>query len=264
LTTSERTRVFVQETKVMLSHHWRLWIWAVLLMSGFNFLSHGSQDLFPVYLETTKHQSDHKATIATIIGNCGAITGGALAGTLSQYIGRRLAASICILIVGAFIPLWILPSSFSGLAAGAFCIQIGVQGAWGVIPVYLNELSPPAFRALFPGLTYQLGNMVSSASAQIEATGAAHQRILVDGKDTPDYGKVQGIFMGVICVFTLFMLFIGPENHSSHFEKHKLAFEKGGGLDDAYIDNEVGGGTPDTNSLDEKKHAGSDRRVETA
>ncbi|CAL1712690.1 unnamed protein product [Somion occarium] len=218
--------------------HWLLCIYAVLLMTGFNFLSHGSQDLYPTYLQQSKGFTDHNATVATIIGNCGAIAGGAIAGWVSQYIGRRLTIVIFVLLIGAFIPLWILPSSFAGLAAGAFCIQFGVQGAWGVIPIQLAEMSPPAFRATFPGVAYQLGNMVSSASAQIEATGGKNLRTTIPGKegDVPDYATVQGILMGVVAAFVLIITIIGPENHGSHFEKAKAAFEEGAGRDELVED----------------------------
>ncbi|TFK34319.1 MFS general substrate transporter [Crucibulum laeve] len=230
-----KTRVFLHETKEMLKRHWLLCIYAILLMTGFNFLSHGSQDLYPTYLQSSKNFSAHNATVATIIGNCGAIAGGMIAGWLSQYIGRRLTIILFVLLIGAFIPLWILPSSFGALAAGAFCIQFGVQGAWGVIPIQLAEMSPPAFRATFPGVAYQIGNMVSSASAQIEATGGDNLRttILKDGKqqDVPDYATVQGILIGVVAAFVIFITIIGPENHGSHFEKSKAAFEEGAGRD---------------------------------
>ena len=143
---------------------------------GFNFLSHGSQDLYPTYLKTSKGFSVRDAIVATIIGNCGAITyallafiisiiyplhssGGAIAGSVSQYIGRRLTIILFVFLSGVFIPLWILPYSFSGLSAGAFWVQFGVQGAWGVIPIQLAEMSPPGFRATFPGVAYQLGNV---------------------------------------------------------------------------------------------------------
>jgi SHS family lactate transporter-like MFS transporter len=85
--------------------------------------------------------------------------GGVFAGYISQHIGRRLTIIIFVCLVGAFIPLWILPSGFGKLAAGAFCVQFGVQGAWGVVPIFLAEMSPPAFRATFPGVAYQLGNV---------------------------------------------------------------------------------------------------------
>ncbi len=86
---------------------------------------------------------------------------------VSQYIGRRLTIIIFVLWAGAFIPLWILPSSFGGLSAGAFWLQFGVQGAWGVIPIQLAEMSPPGFRATFPGVTYQLGNVSTSPSLAV-------------------------------------------------------------------------------------------------
>ncbi|KAI0826819.1 carboxylic acid transporter [Trametes gibbosa] len=232
--TTKKTQIFLHETGQMLKKHWLLCIYAVLLMTGFNFLSHGSQDLYPTYLTNAKLFTDHDATIATIIGNCVSHSGGAIAGWLSQYIGRRLTIIIFVLLIGAFIPLWILPSSFGALAAGAFCIQFGVQGAWGVIPIQLAEISPPAFRATFPGVAYQLGNMVSSASAQIEATGAANLHTTVidhngQPKEVSDYATVQGILIGVVAAFVLLITIIGPENYGSHFEKSKTAFEEGGG-----------------------------------
>ncbi|KAG6370532.1 carboxylic acid transporter protein [Boletus reticuloceps] len=241
-TTTDKTKVFLHETKEMLKTHWKLCVYAVLLMSGFNFLSHGSQDLYPTYLETTKGFSSHDATIATIIGNCRVFSvrysGGVVAGYMSQYLGRRLT----IVLVHSFIPLWILPNSFGPLSAGAFFIQFGVQGAWGVIPIQLAELSPPAFRATFPGVAYQLGNMVSAASSQIEATGGRNLQttIYVDGQPKPvnDYATVQGIFIGTIAAYVVLVTIFGPENHSSHFEKHKTAFEEGGGRDDAVLEGE--------------------------
>lgn len=240
--TAKKTKIFIKETKEMLKRHWVLCIYAILLMTGFNFLSHGSQDLYPTYMTVSKGFSTHDATIATIIGNCGAIAGGAFAGTISQWIGRRLSILIHVVLIGVFIPLWILPSSFSALAAGAFCIQWGVQGAWGVIPIHLSEMSPPAFRATFPGVAYQIGNMVSSAAAQIEATAGDNLKITVvqNGvvKQVPDYAKVQGILIGVVAAFVFVLTLIGPENHGSHFENHKTAFEEGGGRDDAYYENE--------------------------
>lgn len=242
-TTTNKTKVFLHETWEMLKTHWLLCVYAILLMTGFNFLSHGSQDLYPTYLEDSKGFTQHQATVATIIGNCGAIVGGVIAGWVSQYIGRRLTIVIFVLLIGAFIPVWILPSTFSGLAAGAFCMQFGVQGAWGVIPIQLSEMSPPAFRATFPGVAYQLGNMVSSASSQIEATGGKNLRttLLVDGewKDIPDYATVQGIFIGCVAAFVLFITIVGPENHGSHFEQHKPAFEEGAARDDAVLQDNV-------------------------
>jgi SHS family lactate transporter-like MFS transporter len=86
-------------------------------------------------------------------------SGGGIAGAVSQFIGRRLTIIVFVVLAGVFIPLWVLPNSFGGLSAGAFWLQFGVQGAWGVIPIQLAEMSPPGFRATFPGVTYQIGNV---------------------------------------------------------------------------------------------------------
>ncbi|CUA74600.1 Carboxylic acid transporter protein homolog [Saccharomyces cerevisiae S288c] [Rhizoctonia solani] len=118
---------------------------------------------------------------------------------------------------------------------GLFC----VQGAWGVIPIFLAEMSPPAFRATFPGVAYQLGNVISSASAQIEATGGEHLRTTVQGKNVPDYAKVQGIFLGCVAAYLVVVTIFGPEHHGSEFEKHKTAFEEGGGADNAHVQEDV-------------------------
>ncbi|KAI0059595.1 carboxylic acid transporter [Artomyces pyxidatus] len=254
-TTAVRTGRFWAGMRVMLKKHWAYCIYAVLLTAGLSFLSHGSQDLYPTYLTKSKGFNNYQSTVATIIGNCGAIAGGAAAGFSSQYIGRRLAMAILVLLAGAFIPLWILPTSFGALSAGAFFIQFGVQGALGVVPIQLAELSPPAFRATFPGVAYQFGAMVASASSQIEATGGDHLKttLIVDGKPTtvPNYATVQGIFIGIAAVFTLFVIILGPENHGSHFEKHKVAFEEDSVSDELVVEHDA-----------ERKSAGSQYRRE--
>jgi len=220
---------------------------------GFNFLSHGSQDLYPTYLQKTKGFDSYHSTVATIIGNCGAIVGGAIAGSVSQYIGRRLTIIIFVLFAGAFIPLWILPSSFGGLSAGAFWLQFGVQGAWGVIPIQLAEMSPAGFRATFPGLCYQIGNMISSASAQIEATGGDHLKttIIENGTATvvPDYARVQGILIGVVAVYIIVLTIVGPEKHGSNFEQHGVAFAENTN-------------TPERHAVDNEKLTRGDSRSE--
>ncbi|KAF9050594.1 MFS general substrate transporter [Panaeolus papilionaceus] len=235
---SQTTRIFTVETGRMFRAHWMLCIYAVLFMAGLNFLAHGSQDLYPTYLQQSKGFSSHDATVATIIGTCVYNRGSIFASWLSQYTGRRLF----IMYVHAFIPLWILPSSFGALAAGVFWVQWGVQGVLGrnVMPIQLAELSPPAFRATFPGVTYQIGALISSASAQIEATAGGHLRttIIKNAKvtDVPDYATVQGILIGTVVAFTIFITIIGPELHRSHFEKHKITFLEGSIEEDATIE----------------------------
>ncbi|KAJ7670994.1 hypothetical protein B0H14DRAFT_3909461 [Mycena olivaceomarginata] len=127
---------------------------------------------------------------------------------------------------------------------------------WGVILIHLAEMAPPAFRATFPGVAYQLGNMASSASAQIEAAGGKHLKTTIKSVVVPDYGKVQEIPIGVVAAFVIFITVIGPENHGSHFEKHRVVFDKGGGSDDVWIDND--------GVHQETGHAAHDRDVEGA
>ncbi|KAJ7303500.1 MFS general substrate transporter [Mycena albidolilacea] len=255
---AQKTRVFIRETNAMLKKHWMLCIYAVLLLTDFNFLAHGSQDLYPTYVQENKGFSTHASVVATIIGNCGAIAGGAVAGWASQFLGRRITIVLCEILTGAFIPLWILPNGFAALAAGAFCIQFGVQGAWGVIPIHLTEMAPPAFRATFPGVAYQIGNMIASAAAQIEATSGDHLKTFVNGKVIPDYGKVQGILIGAVAAFVILITIIGPaENHSSHFENHRVAFDERGAGDNAFIDDAKGvlsnSGRPDREKASEER-----------
>ncbi|KAK8847478.1 hypothetical protein IAR55_005336 [Kwoniella newhampshirensis] len=223
----ETTRLFFIEMKNMFRTNWLRWIWAVCLMTFFNFFSHGSQDLYPRYLTSSKHFTAKQASKATIISNCGAVVGGTIAGYCSQYIGRRFAILVCIFFTGAFAPLWLIPSSFGALSSGAFFAQAGVQGAWGIVPVYLGEVSPPAFRALFAGLSYQLGNMASSGAAQIEAD--AGETLKLHGTETPDYAKIIGILMGAVMAWGILCVICGPEADHSHFEEAKVATQRGGG-----------------------------------
>ncbi|GAA5820011.1 hypothetical protein JCM11251_005447 [Rhodosporidiobolus azoricus] len=226
---SEKSRIFLRSAWDALKLHWVRCIFAVCLMTGFNFFSHGSQDVYPSYVQESKGLSAHLSTVATIIGNCGAIAGGTVAGYVSQFLGRRLTIIVMCIWTCCFIPLWYLPTSFGGLAAGAFFVQFGVQGAWGVVPIYLSELSPVAFRAVWPGVAYQLGNMVSSASAQIEATAGSNIRT---ADDKPNYGLIGTILISVVAGWLIGCCLIGAEQHGSHFEKGKAAFEEGGGNDE--------------------------------
>ncbi|KAJ9091933.1 hypothetical protein QFC21_007046 [Naganishia friedmannii] len=254
---------FLRELRTMLKVNWKRAIWAVLLgrnsfagyrMTGFN-LSHGSQDLYPTYLQKTKLLSGPLSSKATIIANCGAIVGGIIAGYASQYTGRRLAIIGMLLFIACFIPLWIIPSTFGPLSAGAFFVQFGVQGAWGCVPIYLAESSPSAFRASFSGVAYQLGNMISSAAAQIEAKAGETLRVTVHGKNLPDYAKVQGILIGVVIIWTLFFVLIGPEAHGAHFEDAKVAFESGAGKDvpEAHLETFPGHSEQEEGQYDSKK-----------
>ncbi|EFP81651.2 MFS transporter, SHS family, lactate transporter [Puccinia graminis f. sp. tritici CRL 75-36-700-3] len=204
-------KVYLDSLTAAVKQYWGRFVFAILLMTGFNFLSHGSQDLYPTYAQITKGMSKHQASLLTIIGNCGAITGGILGGWSSQFLGRRLAIIAMCIWTGAFIPLWILPTSFSGLALGAFFLQFGVQGAWGVVPIYLSEIAPPACLAIFTGLTYQLGNMISAASTQIEARAGELHRVVINGTEVEDYTVVQAALIGTVAGYIIIMTCFGKE-----------------------------------------------------
>ena len=154
--------------------HWKTFLYVILLMTAFNFFSHGTQDLHPTFLQVQHKLSTHTVSAIAIVANIGAIIGGITFGTWSQSVGRRRAIITAALLALPIIPLWAFSTTPLFLGLGAFLIQIAVQGAWGVIPAHLNELSPEEFRGTFPGFTYQLGNFLASYNAVLQG-GIAKQ-----------------------------------------------------------------------------------------
>ena len=153
----------------VLRQHWKLVAFAVVLMAAFNFFSHGSQDLYPkVFLARQLHVPHATITAIVVVYNLGAIAGGLFFATLSQRIGRRRAIAIAALLALPMIPLFAFSTTPWRIAIGATAMQFAIQGAWGVVPAYLNELSPAEIRATFPGLTYQLGNLIASPNASMQ------------------------------------------------------------------------------------------------
>ncbi len=146
-----------------------LFIWAVLLMTAFNFFSHGTQDLYPTFLETQKQYDSYTVGAIAIVYNIGAIVGGLSFGALSERFGRRRTIVVAALLAIPAAPLWVYGHGPVMLAIGAFLMQLFVQGAWGIVPVHLNELSPDEVRGTFPGFAYQLGNLLASGNASIQA-----------------------------------------------------------------------------------------------
>ncbi|MCC8391192.1 MFS transporter [Paraburkholderia sp. MMS20-SJTR3] len=167
-------------------------IYAIILMTAFNFFSHGSQDLYPTFLRV-QHQFDaHTVSWITITLNVGAICGGLFFGWASEKIGRKRAIFISALIALPVLPLWAFSSTPALLALGAFLMQISVQGAWGVIPVHLNEISPDEIRATFPGLVYQLGNLIASVNGPLQSKIAE-----MHGNN---YALVMAIVIGIVAI----------------------------------------------------------------
>lgn len=140
-----------------------------VLMFAFNSFSHGTQDLYPTFLTKGQGFSPHVVMLIAVIANIGALAGGVFFGSWSEKVGRRRAIVTAALLSIPAIPLWAFSKSIPLLGVGGFLMQFMVQGAWGVIPAHLNELSPPAVRGTFPGLAYQLGNLLSSKNAVLQA-----------------------------------------------------------------------------------------------
>jgi SHS family lactate transporter-like MFS transporter len=156
----------------VLAKHWSLAIYAILLMTAFNFFSHGTQDIYPTFLQVQHHFDTHTTGNIAIIYNIGAILGGWTFGILSQSWGRRRTIVIAALLSIPVAYLWAYSETATMLSIGAFLMQFFVQGAWGVIPAHLNELSPHDARGTFPGTVYQLGNFIASYNAVLQ-TGIA-------------------------------------------------------------------------------------------
>jgi MFS transporter, SHS family, lactate transporter len=148
-------------------------LFLVLLMTAFTSFSHGTQDLYPTFLEKDHLLEPGRVGMIVAIGSIGALLGGICCGTASERFGRKRMIILASLSALPVIPLWVWSNSILGLAAGGFLMQFAVQGAWGVVPAHLNELSPGPVRAIFPGLAYQLGNLCSSRNGVFQAAWAA-------------------------------------------------------------------------------------------
>jgi SHS family lactate transporter-like MFS transporter len=200
--------------------HWRLGVYAVVLMTAFNFFSHGSQDIYPTFLEVQHHLSPRVVGVIAVIYNIGAIIGGIAFGALSERIGRRRAIVCASLLSLPILPLWAMAQAPVLLAVGAFLMQFMVQGAWGVIPVHLNELSPAQARGTFPGFVYQLGNLFASANATIQASIAAHRG--------GDYGLAMAVVVAIVAVVFAALTGFGVESRGAVFGSSSVLREAAG------------------------------------
>ncbi|MDE2266169.1 MAG: MFS transporter [Alphaproteobacteria bacterium] len=153
----------------IMEKHWKLALYAILLMTAFNFFSHGTQDLYPTFLQKQHHFDHGTVSAIAVIYNIGAIIGGLTFGSISQVFGRRRTIIFAALLAIPAVWLWAYSETAVMLALGAFIVQFFVQGAWGVVPAHLNELSPPEARGTFPGTVYQLGNFIASSNAVMQA-----------------------------------------------------------------------------------------------
>jgi len=192
-----------------LVRHWKIALYLVVLMTAFNFFSHGTQDLYPTFLQKQHHFDTHTTGILAAVMNLGAIVGGIGFGIWSERIGRKRAIIIASLLALPVIPLFAFSVTPLMLALGGFLMQVAVQGAWGIVPVHLNELSPPLARSLFPGFAYQLGNLIASKNAPIQAGIAeAHG---------DNYGLALALVCGTVAVVIAVWTALGPERKNADF-----------------------------------------------
>jgi len=187
--------------------HWKMAAYLVALMTLMNCLSHGTQDLYPDFLKSAHGIPAATVTLVAMLYNVGAVLGGIGFGHFSERVGRRRAMIVALGLALAVIPFWAFSVTLAALASGAFLMQAGVQGAWGIIPAHLNELAPDAARGLLPGLCYQIGILIASPANSIEY--ALRNRL--------GYGWAMAAFeIGVIVVAALVIGF-GRERRGRDF-----------------------------------------------
>jgi len=185
--------------------HWRLAIYLMLLMTAFNMFSHGSQDMYHTFEEVNLHLPTGSATAFVLVAllNLGALAGGLYFGALSERIGRRRAMMIAALLAIPAIPLWMYGGSLVLLGLGAFLVQAMVQGAWGVVPSHLNELSPAAVRGTLPGFAYQMGNLLAAVTATAQTWLAQ--------RHGGDFAFAMALWMALVALLLTALLWLGPE-----------------------------------------------------
>ncbi len=200
--------------RIAWQHKW-LSLYLIGLMFLMNCLSHGTQDLYPDFLKHGHGVSPNTVAYVTMFYNVGAVVGAIIFGLLSERIGRRYSMLAALAVSLAVMPAWAFGGTLTVLAMGAFVMQMGVQGAWGIIPVHLNELAPDAVRGLLPGFTYQVGILLAASTPTVEF--ALRDRI--------GYGwALTGFELCVIAALSLMLIF-GSEKRGRSFvrEPEKVA-----------------------------------------
>src|SRR5271156_7241 len=195
-----------------ITEHRGLVIYMVVLMMCFNLFSHGTQDLYPTFLQKQHNFDPGTVSWIVIVANLGAIAGGLIFGHLSEKIGRVNAITIAALIALPALSLWAFSSTPVLLAVGAFIMQIAVQGAWGVIPVHLNELSPGAARATIPAFVYQAGNFLASYNGPFQAQIAQ--------ANGGNYAVALAAVAGVVAVAIVVVIRFSPERRGELLKAH--------------------------------------------
>jgi SHS family lactate transporter-like MFS transporter len=189
--------------------YWPRFLYMLCLMTAFNMFSHGSQDVYPVFLKRQMHFDTKLVSLLAFVLNAGAIVGGLFFGALSDRIGRKRAIVIAALLALPAIPLWAYGGSPLKLGIGVFLLQVGVQGAWGIVPAHLNELSPNRVRGTMPGFAYQGGNLLASATAVLLASIAKERG--------GDYAFAMSSVIAAVAVVLAVVAALGPDASGKAF-----------------------------------------------
>jgi SHS family lactate transporter-like MFS transporter len=186
---------------------WKLFLYLMLLMMGMNCASHGTQDMYPTFLQRAWHLLPGPRAILASISMVGAIIGGVVFGFVSDRFGRRRAMLISLGLAIAVVPLWAYAPNIALLGVGGFLIQFMVQGAWGVIPAHLSELSPDSVRGFLPGFAYQCGVLLAGSVGWVEARFAQHT----------SYANAMAFTAATVFAFAMVMTALGRERHGVTF-----------------------------------------------
>lgn len=210
----ERKQHLPANIRGFIRQHGTLFIHVVLLMTAFNYMSHGTQDLYATFLERQRGFGVSEKSMIAIVYAIGAICGGTVIGYFSQRWGRRRAIIFCAICGMLLIPAWILAPGTALLIVGGFLMQFMVQGAWGVVPVHLNEISPGDVRGTFPGLAYQLGNFAAAYAAQQQAWLAEKFRT---AEGAPNYALTMALVECVVFIAVIVLAATGHEERGKEF-----------------------------------------------
>jgi MFS transporter, SHS family, lactate transporter len=204
---SVKTRLTWSDQHREVLRHWKLFLYLLLFMTAMMFASHGTQDMYPTFLVRQWHFSHDRTAVITAISAIGAILGGLVFGWFSDRAGRRRAIITAFILGALLIPLWAYAPNEALLILGAFLMQFMVQGAWGVIPAHLAELSPDSVRALLPGFAYQSAGVIASIAPPIEALYARKT----------SYSAALALTAIVVFAVASVTAWLGRERHGQRF-----------------------------------------------
>jgi MFS transporter, SHS family, lactate transporter len=189
--------------------HWKLFLYLTILMTAMNLSSHGTQDMFPTFLQRYWGFGPERRSVLTAVSMIGAIAGGITVGLLSDRFGRRKSVAASLTVAVLAVPLWAYAPTEALLLGGAFLMQFFVQGAWGVIPAHLSELCPNAIRGFLPGFAYQCGVLLASAVVYLEAVLAGHV----------SFPAAMALTAVTVFVFAIATVLAGPEKRGTDFRE---------------------------------------------